>query len=195
MSEKISRVVIIDLDIERGQLLVEGLAEAGVEDVTLIKDGNNLLNRILAIDPEVILIDLENPRRDTVEQMLRVSEQVKRPVVMFADESEPELIRKAVKAGVSAYIVDGVHTSRLKSILEIAVAQFERFSQVELEVVRLQQELDDRKTIDQAKGILMNSRGLSEKEAYALMRKASMNEKKKISEIAQLLVSASRIGL
>ncbi|MCG8561454.1 MAG: ANTAR domain-containing protein [Hyphomicrobiales bacterium] len=194
MDDRIGNVVVIDRDIERGALIEEGLREAGLRDVTLITDGNNLLNRILAIDPDVILIDLENPRRDTVEQMLRVSQQVKRPVVMFADESEPELIRKAIKAGVSAYIVDGLQKSRLKSILEVAVARFEQFHAVEAEVERLQTALEDRKTIERAKGILMETRQLSEKEAYALLRRAAMNEKKKLSEIAELVIGASRIG-
>ena len=194
MDDRIGNVVVIDRDIERGALIEEGLREAGLRDVTLITDGNNLLNRILAIDPDVILIDLENPRRDTVEQMLRVSQQVKRPVVMFVDESEPALIRKAIKAGVSAYIVDGLQKSRLKSILEVAVARFEQFHAVEAEVERLQTALEDRKTIERAKGILMETRQLSEKEAYTLLRRAAMNEKKKLSEIAELVIGASRIG-
>ena len=113
---------------------------------------------------------------------------------MFADESEPKLIRKAIKAGVSAYIVDGLQKSRLKSILEVAVARFEQFHAVEAEVERLQTALEDRKTIERAKGILMESRELNEKDAYALLRRAAMNEKKKLSEIAELVISASRIG-
>ena len=195
MAAKISNVVIIDRSPERGQLLLEGLADAGLESVTLIEDGTNLLAKIQSLNPDVILIDLENPRRDTVEQMLRVSEQVKRPVVMFADESEPELIRKAIKAGVSAYIVDGLQKSRLRSILEVAVARFEQFCAVEEEVERLQSALDERKDIERAKGILMETRKLNEGDAYALMRRAAMNEKRKIADIARLIISAHRIGI
>lgn len=195
MAAGISNVVIIDRSPERGQLLVEGLTEAGLESVTLIEEGTDLLARIQNLNPDVILIDLENPRRDTVEQMLRVSEQVKRPVVMFADESEPDLIRKAMKAGVSAYIVDGLHKSRLASIIEVAVARFEQYCAVEDEVERLQTALDERKDIERAKGLLMDARGLNEHEAYKMMRRAAMNEKRKMIEIARVIISAHRMGI
>lgn len=195
MAAGISNVVIIDRSPERGQLLVDGLTEAGLESVTLIEEGTNLLARIQNLNPDVILIDLENPRRDTVEQMLRVSEQVKRPVVMFADESEPDLIRKAMKAGVSAYIVDGLHKSRLTSIIEVAVARFEQYCAVEDEVERLQTALDERKDIERAKGLLMDARGLNEQAAYKMMRRAAMNEKRKMIEIARVIISAHRMGI
>jgi two-component system, response regulator / RNA-binding antiterminator len=195
MDKSVSNVVVIDRNIDRGRLLVEGLEEAGVARVTLIRDGNDLLGRIQAINPDLILIDLENPRRDTVEQMLRVSQQVRRPVVMFADESEPDLIRSAVKSGVSAYIVDGLHKSRLKAIIEVAVARFDEFASMQQEVVRLQGELDGRKIIEKAKGILMQSRQISEQDAHAFLRSAAMNQKKKIVEIASLVVDASKLGL
>lgn len=195
MDKSVSNVVVIDRNIDRGRLLVEGLEEAGVARVTLIRDGNDLLGRIQAINPDLILIDLENPRRDTVEQMLRVSQQVRRPVVMFADESEPDLIRSAVKSGVSAYIVDGLHKSRLKAIIEVAVARFDEFASMQQEVDRLQGELDGRKIIEKAKGILMQSRQISEQDAHAFLRSAAMNQKKKIVEIASLVVDASKLGL
>lgn len=195
MAAGISNVVIIDRSPERGQLLVEGLTEAGLESVTLIEEGTDLLARIQNLNPDVILIDLENPRRDTVEQMLRVSEQVKRPVVMFADESEPDLIRKAMKAGVSAYIVDGLHKSRLTSIIEVAVARFEQYCAVEDEVERLQTALDERKDIERAKGLLMDARGLNEQAAYKIMRRAAMNEKRKMIDIARVIISAHRMGI
>ncbi len=195
MGKSISKVVVIDQNVDRAKVLVDGLKEAGIEDVTRIQNGENLLTKVVALDPDVILIDLENPRRDTVEQMLRVSEQVHRPVVMFADESEPDLIRRAVQSGVSAYIVDGLHKTRLKSIVEVAVARFNQFASIEGEVARLRQELDDRKVIEKAKGLLMRSRSLSEDEAHAFLRRAAMNEKKKIVDIANLVIDADKVGL
>lgn len=195
MGKSISKVVVIDQNMGRAQVLVDGLREAGIEDVTLIRNGENLLTKVVALDPDVILIDLENPRRDTVEQMLRVSEQVQRPVVMFADESEPDLIRRAVQSGVSAYIVDGLQKARLKSIIEVAVARFNQFETMEGEVARLRQELDDRKVIEKAKGLLMRSRALSEEDAHAFLRRAAMNEKKKIVDIANLVIEANKVGL
>ena len=195
MGKRISKVVVIDQNLSRGHVLVDGLKDAGFVDVTLIQNGTNLLTKVVGLDPDVILIDLENPRRDTVEQMLRVSEQVHRPVVMFADESEPELIQRAVQSGVSAYIVDGLHKSRLKSIIEVAVARFDQFADMEGEVSRLRRELDDRKVIEKAKGLLMQSRSLSESDAHAFLRRAAMNEKKKIVDIAQLVIEADKVGL
>ena len=195
MGKSISKVVVIDQNMDRAKVLVDGLKEAGIEDVTRIQNGENLLTKVVALNPDVILIDLENPRRDTVEQMLRVSEQVHRPVVMFADESEPDLIRRAVQSGVSAYIVDGLHKTRLKSIVEVAVARFNQFASMEGEVARLRQELDDRKVIEKAKGLLMRSRSLSEDEAHAFLRRAAMNEKKKIVDIANLVIDADKVGL
>ena len=195
MGKSISKVVVIDQNMERARELVDGLQEAGFSDVAVIQDGENLLTKVVALDPDVILIDLENPRRDTVEQMLRVSQQVHRPVVMFADESEPDLIRRAVQSGVSAYIVDGLHKTRLKSIVEVAVARFDQFAGMEGEVARLRQELDDRKVIERAKGLLMRSRSLSEEDAHAFLRRAAMNEKKKIVDIANLVIEADKVGL
>ncbi|WP_421724528.1 ANTAR domain-containing response regulator [Bauldia sp.] len=195
MGQSVSKVVVIDQNADRAQVLVDGLHEAGIADVVLIKDGLDILNRITTFTPDIILIDLENPRRDTVEQMLRVSEQVERPVVMFADESEPELTRRVIQSGVSAYIVDGLHENRLRSIIEIAVARFERFADMGKKVAKLQQQLDDRKVVEKAKGILMRTRSMSEDEAHALLRRSAMNEKKKISEIADIVIAASKIGL
>lgn len=195
MGKTVSKVVVIDQSVERGRILVDGLRDAGIADVILIQDGENLLSTVVDLNPDVILIDLENPRRDTVEQMLRVSEQVHRPVVMFADESDPDLIRRAVRSGVSAYIVDGLHQSRLRSIVEVAVARFDQYASMEDEVARLQSQLEDRKVIDKAKGLLMEARSLSEQDAHAFLRRAAMNEKKKIAEIAQLVIEASKLGL
>ena len=195
MGQSVSKVVVIDQNADRAQILVDGLNEAGIADVVLIRDGVDIFTRVTALAPDMILIDLENPRRDTVEQMLRVSEQVRRPVVMFADKSEPELIRRAVQSGVSAYIVDGLHKSRIKSILELAVARFDKFASMENQVAALQKKLEDRKCVEKAKGILMKSRSLSEEEAHAFLRRTAMNEKKKIAEIAALVIAAGRLGL
>ncbi len=195
MNHTIAKVVVIDQNPERGRILVDGLRESGIADVALIQDSIDVFSRITDFDPDVILIDLENPRRDTVEQMLRVSEQVQRPVVMFADESEPDLTRRVVQSGVSAYIVDGLHVNRLRSIIEVAIARFDQYASLGNQVAELRQQLEDRKLIDKAKGILMNSRSMNEDEAHAFLRRTAMNEKKRISEIASVVIAANRLGL
>jgi response regulator NasT len=151
----------------------------------------NLLAAIYAIDPEVILIDLENPRRDVLEQMFQVSRAVRRPVAMFVDQSDTASIQASVDAGVSAYIVDGLKKERIKSIIDLCVSRFNAFAKLQDELERTKSALEERKVIDRAKGILMRVKNLNEEEAYVLMRSTAMREKKKIVEIAQSIITAS----
>jgi response regulator NasT len=153
----------------------------------------HLLARIYAIDPDVILIDLENPSRDVLEQMFQVSRAVKRPVAMFVDQSDAASIEAAVDAGVSAYIVGGLRKERVQNILDLCISRFNAFSKLQDELDRAKSALEDRKVIDRAKGILMKVKGLTEDEAYVLMRSTAMREKKKIGEIAQSILTASEL--
>lgn len=187
------KIVIVDESPIRAAILEEGLREAGFMAVERLSDMNNLLMRIHAIDPDVILIDLENPSRDTLEQMFQVSRIVRRPVAMFVDQSDTASIQASVDAGVSAYIVDGLKKERIKSILDLCVSRFNAFSKLQSELERAKTDLEDRKTLDRAKGILMKSKGLTEDEAYRLMRSAAMREKKKIADIAAAIITAAEL--
>jgi two-component system, response regulator / RNA-binding antiterminator len=187
------KIVIVDESPIRSAILEEGLRESGFMDVERLSDMNNLLMRIYAIDPEVILIDLENPSRDILEQMFQVSRAVRRPVAMFVDQSDSASIRAAVDAGVSAYIVDGLKKERIKSVLDLCVSRFNAFSRLQNELDRARTDLEERKILDRAKGILMKSKGMSEDDAYRLMRGAAMREKKKIADIAQSVITASEL--
>jgi response regulator NasT len=187
------KIVIVDESSIRAAILEEGLREAGFMAVERLSDMNNLLMRIHAIDPDVILIDLENPSRDTLEQMFQVSRIVRRPVAMFVDQSDTASIQASVDAGVSAYIVDGLKKERIKSILDLCVSRFNAFSKLQSELERAKTDLEDRKTLDRAKGILMKSKGLTEDEAYRLMRSAAMREKKKIADIAAAIITAAEL--
>ncbi|MET4635339.1 ANTAR domain-containing response regulator [Kaistia defluvii] len=185
------RVVVVDDNAVRAAILVDGLREAGIDGVEVIETSTQLVRRLAAIDPDVIIIDLENPSRDMLEQMFQVSRVVSRPVAMFVDQSDQAMIRAAVDAGVSAYIVDGLKKERVKAIVDMAISRFEAFDRLQRELLEAKSELADRKVIDRAKGILMRSRNLSEEEAYALLRQAAMNEKRRIADIAQSLVTAA----
>lgn len=187
------RIVIVDQSAIRSAILEEGLHEAGFLQVVRIAEVTNLLARIYAIDPDVILIDLENPSRDSLEQMFQVSRVVKRPVAMFVDQSDADSIRAAVDAGVSAYIVDGLRKERIQNILDLCISRFNAFSRLQTELEQAKSALDDRKLIDRAKGILMKARSLTEEDAYALMRRTAMNENRKIAEIAQSIVTAAEL--
>jgi response regulator NasT len=187
------KILVIDENPIRRAILDAGLAEAGFSNVVLLKDMTGLLDQIYRIDPDVILIDLENPSRDVIEQMFQVSRIVKRPIAMFVDQSDRNTIEAAVDAGVSAYIVDGLRKERVKHILDLCISRFNAFSRLQDELSRAKSALEARKVIDRAKGILMQVKGLSEEQAYALLRTTAMNEKRKITEVAQAVITAAEL--
>jgi response regulator NasT len=143
------KIVIVDENPVRAVILTDGLHEAGYRQVTHINETNNLLSNVYAIDPDVILIDLENPSRDVLAQMFQVSRVVKRPVAMFVDQSDDASIEAAVDAGVSAYIVDGLKKERIKSILDLCISRFHAFTRLQDELERTRTALSERKIIDQ----------------------------------------------
>ncbi|MEL7524799.1 MAG: ANTAR domain-containing protein [Pseudomonadota bacterium] len=190
MSSGISILVIDDNKI-RASIIEEGLRDAGHDEVLLVHNMDGLVRQISEINPDVIVIDLENPNRDQLEHMFQVSRAVRRPVAMFVDKADSQSIEAAVDAGVSAYVVDGLKRERVKPILDMAVSRFNAFSKLSKELEDARTELADRKTIDRAKGILMKSKGLSEQAAYELLRRTAMNQSRKIIDVAQSLVIAS----
>ncbi len=187
------KIVIVDESPIRAAILKEGLRDAGFTSVEHIPEMHNLLARIYALDPDVILIDLENPSRDILEQMFQVSRAVRRPIAMFVDQSDATSIQQSVEAGVSAYIVDGLKKERIKPILDLCISRFNAFSKLQDELDRTKSALEDRKILDRAKGLLMKAKGLTEEEAYVLIRSTAMREKKKIGEIAQSIVTAAEL--
>jgi response regulator NasT len=195
------RILIIDENAVRAAILEEGLREAGASGdgaasavvVHHIRDMVKLLPRIAAIDPDVILIDLENPSRDTLEQMFQVSRLARRPIAMFVDKSDSATVQAAIDAGVSAYVVDGLRKERVKPILDVTISRFHAFDRLQTELSRARSALEDRKIIDQAKAILMKQRSLSEEDAYVLLRRTAMNQNRKIAELARSLVAAAAL--
>ena len=187
------KIVIVDANPIRAAILEGGLREAGYVNVTRIEDRTGLLARIYAIDPDVILIDLENPSRDELEQMFQVSRAVKRPIAMFVDQSDTASIEASVDAGVSAYIVGNLQKERIKSILDLTISRFNAFARLQSELDRAKSALEERMVIDRAKGILMKAKNLTEEQAYALLRKTAMNENKKIAEVAQSVITAAEL--
>ena len=160
-------IVIIDENRLRASVIEAGLREAGYGNLTIIHDVTGIARRIAEIKPDVIFIDLENPNRDMLENMFQLSRAVQRPIAMFVDRSDQAAIEAAVDAGVSAYVVDGLKRERVKPILDMAISRFNAFSRMARELEEARSELENRKLIDRAKGILMSTRGLSEAEAYA----------------------------
>ncbi|MCJ8151694.1 ANTAR domain-containing protein [Shinella sp. WSJ-2] len=186
-------VLVIDENRIRAAIIEEGLRDAGYDQVTVIDVMHGLARRIADLNPDIIVIDLENPNRDMLESMFQLSRAVKRPIAMFVDKSDEASIEAAVEAGVSAYIVDGLKQERVRPILKMAISRFNAFSRLSRELEETRGELENRKVIDRAKGLLMRSRGLSEEAAYALLRRTAMNQNRKIVEIAQSLVTAASL--
>jgi two-component system, response regulator / RNA-binding antiterminator len=187
------KIVIVDDSPLRTAILEDGLCESGYVNVMRIENTRDLLARIYSVDPDVILIALENPSRDVLEQMFQVSRAVKRPVAMFVDQTDAASIQASVDAGVSAYIVDGLKKERIKSILDLCISRFNAFSRLQTELEQTRSALAERKVIDRAKGILMTAKNLTEDAAYALLRRTAMNENRKIAEVAQSVITAAEL--
>ncbi|MCB6182200.1 ANTAR domain-containing protein [Leeia sp. TBRC 13508] len=165
------------------------LEAAGYEVIDEVDSAKALLHAVSIRMPDVVIIDTNSPSRDTLEQLSVMHTEAPRPVVMFSNEADRDTIRKAVAAGVSAYIVDGLSTERLAPILEVAKAQFEQKHEMAVRLANAEQQLADRKLIEKAKGILMARKGLSEQEAFEQLRSLSMKQGQKLVDLARQLVS------
>lgn len=185
------RVLVVDESAERAETLREGLRRAGYEVTASLSSPLALLKAIEELEPDVIVIDTESPSRDVLEHLVVMSQHTPRPVVMFATDGAPETIREAVRAGVSAYVVDGLDAARVKSVIDVAVARFEDFQGLREQLAAANLKLSERKLVERAKGILMKARGLDEEAAYCLMRKFAMDRKLKLGDVARQLIDAA----
>jgi len=193
MTERLPSVLIIDENATRASIIEAGLFAAGHRQVTVINEMRGIAAKIALHEPDVIVIDLENPNRDMLENMFQLSRAVKRPIAMFVDRSDKEAMQSAIDAGVSAYVVDGLRQERVKNILDMAISRFNAFSRLERELEEARGALEQRKVVDQAKGLIMKSRGVDEDTAYKLLRKAAMNGNRKIVDVAESLVMSARL--
>jgi len=183
------RVMLVDRDPERAELLEQALTEAGHRVIARIKDDASLASEVAKREPDVIIIDMEAPGRDTLEQMREINRDVPKPIILFSDERDPAYIRQAVQAGVSAYVVDGLSQERVMPIVEVAVARFREFQSLRQELEDTKTKLADRKIIEKAKGVLMRKRQMDEDQAYQFLRKTAMSRNLKLTEVARVLIS------
>ncbi len=189
--QKDLKIVVVEQDRERAIDIIDGLNDAGWRDVTVIAETSALARTLNELEPDLVLIDLANPSRDVLENLSEVSGANQRPVAMFVDKSDDDMTRAAVSAGLSAYVVDGLKKDRIKPVLETAIARFQMVSQMRSELNAAKLALTERKTIDRAKGILMQAKGINEEEAYGLLRKTAMDQVRKVINVAEALVTAS----
>jgi response regulator NasT len=192
MKDKL-RVLLVDERADRARDLASTLEAAGCQVVAQLVGAVDLHETLRAVQPDVVIVDMDSPDRDTLEDMQRITSEQPRPIVMFVDETDSESIRTAVRAGVAAYVVKGASAERIRPVLEVACARFEEFQALRSELARAQSTLADRKLIERAKGILMEKRGLSEEIAFQMLRKMAMNQGVRLAEVARHVLAAAEI--
>lgn len=187
------RIAIVDESATRAAVIREGLAAIDDCEIFVVTDRRGMVAEIVGIAPDIVLMDLGNPSRDVLEEYFAVSRVLDRPIAMFVDESDDESIAASVEAGVSAYVVDGMAPHRIRPLLDLAVRRFNAFARLQSDLAEAKGKLAEREAVDQAKRILMDSRGFTEPQAYAELRKAAMNQGRRIAEIAEAVVTADKL--
>lgn len=185
------RVLIVDESAERAELLRVALGQAGYDVAASLSSPLALLETIERLRPDVIVIDVDSPTRDVLEHLVVVTQHTPRPIVMFAADGSPTAIREATRAGVSAYVVDGLDRKSIKAIVDAAVARFEEFQALRARLAEANLKLTERKLVEKAKGLLMKRRGMDEDTAYAALRKMAMDRSLKLAEVAQRVIDAT----
>ena len=186
-------IIVVEKSRLRANEVFDALNDGGLANVTVIADESVIARKVDEINPDVVLIDLHNPGRDSLRSLSEAAGAKLRPVAMFVDQSDPELIHAAINAGLSAYVVGGLERHRIRPILEAAIARFRVTSQMRSELEAAKSALAARKTIDQAKGLLIQAKGLTEDEAYQLIRKTAMDQGRRMIDVAQALITASKL--
>ncbi|MBC7905518.1 MAG: ANTAR domain-containing protein [Rhodospirillaceae bacterium] len=187
------RVIVVDDESDRGQSVKDALEAEGFTVVAVFGTGAGLHSKVGELSADVIIVDMDSPDRDTLEDMRRVSLEQRRPVVMFAQDGKPETIRAAIEAGVAAYVVDGLKPDRVRAVVDVAIARFAQFHELRSELDKARSTLAERKVIEKAKGILMKRRKVDEDEAYRLMRRMAMDGKLRLIDIANKIIEAAEL--
>ncbi|MBD3625315.1 MAG: ANTAR domain-containing protein [Rhodobacteraceae bacterium] len=184
-------IVVVEEDKDRARAIVDALRDACACEIFVIGNSSALARKIAAHAPDIVLIDIDNPTRDMMEELTLASGPLERPVAMFVSGAAGGLARDAIEAGVSAYVVDGLTPGRIKPVMDTAIARFAMVRQMRSELVETRRALEERKVIDRAKGLLMKAKGLDEGAAYALLRKTAMDQGRRVADMAEALVAAS----
>ena len=182
-------VTIVDDDSGRSIILERALKDAGYAVSAILSSNDNLLMHIEKTQPDMIIVDLDSPSRDSLESMRIVTQHNPKPIVMFTNDADDSMISEAINAGVSAYVVDGFNEKRIKPIMDVAIARFREFQALRNELKKTRNTLEERKTMDKAKGIIMEQRSCNEEEAYKTLRKLSMENNKRMVEVAEQIIS------
>ena len=186
-------VLLVDDDPTRAAIVERALREAGYEVVTVVNTSTEMLTQVRAMRPDVIIIDRDSPDRDTLEHVCMITRDDPRPIVMFTQDKDQRLMREALEAGVSAYVVDGLSVERVRPIVEVALARFEQWQALRRELDQAQTNLAERKVIERAKGIVMKQRRCTEDEAYAMLRKLAMDRNQRLAHVAESVITMAEL--
>jgi response regulator NasT len=185
------RVLVVDESETRGESLRVALRREGYEVAAPLHSPLALLETIEKHNPDVIVIDVDSPSRDVLEHLVMVTQHTPRPIVMFSADGAPDSIREATRAGVSAYVVDGMDRKSIKAIVDAAVARFEEFQALRVRLAEAHLQLAERKLVEKAKGLLMRQRGIDEDAAYTALRRMAMDRSLKLADVAQRVIDAA----
>ena len=187
------RVLLIDDNANRAGAIRDGLEAGGCSVVGILPDHAGLVQRVRDAAADVIVCDLDDPSRDVIESMHALHRDEPRPVVMFVDRADPGSIQEAMAAGVAAYVIEGLSPSRVRPVIDVAIARFRAHQALRSELADARTALSDRKVIERAKGILMQTRHMSEEDAYRTLRRLAMDQGKRLGDIAASVVSLAKV--
>jgi two-component system, response regulator / RNA-binding antiterminator len=176
---------------ERSRLLRISLLENGYNIIAVLPTDTFLGERITQLQPDMIVVDAESAARDALEHVVMATRDARRPIVMFTNDDDTRHVKDAVAAGVSAYVVAGLAPERIRPILDVAMARFQHEQDLRRELADARSELQERKVVDRAKGLLMQRQGLSEHAAYEKLRKMAMDRGLKLGDVAQRILDAA----
>lgn len=185
--------MLVDQSVQRRAILEKILRDNGYLNVFSTSGLNDVFDLVTRIQPDVVLIELDSPNRDTLEQVREIRDRQPTPVVMFAQDQDAQTVHAAVQSGVCAYMVDRVDRGTIRPAISLAMATFDAYRKVRLEADGYRRELDTRKRLDQAKAILMRQRDIGEEEAHRTLRKMAMDENQKLAKIADGVIAAHRL--
>ena len=186
-------IVVVEEDKERSIAIVDALKDSLACEVCVVANPSGLARQIAVHAPDIVLIDVDNPTRDMLEELTLASGPLERPVAMFVSGTAGDLAQTALEAGVSAYVVDGLSPERIKPVIDTAIARFRIVRQMRNELAETRRALEERKVVDRAKGLLMKAKNIDENAAYALLRKTAMDQGRRVADVAEALVTASRL--
>ncbi|MEP2591379.1 MAG: ANTAR domain-containing protein [Marinobacter sp.] len=181
--------MLVDDTPARAAMLEQALTDCGFEVICRMASAQGLMKQVAEHQPDVVIVDIESPDRDMLEHMTVLNQHLPKPVIMFAEQGDSNTIDRAIRAGVSAYVVDGLNPERVRSIVDVAVARFREFQALRNELQQTRTRLADRQVIDKAKALLIQHRQMDEDEAYHAMRKLAMDRSQKLVDVANDIVS------